>query len=80
MCLERLRRGIFLASVFKQWSDVAFVIDFDGLLGRGRMIAGWGRLQDQAINRSKDEQLSDEGGHLVYSNARVNIRVDKAMA
>jgi len=71
MRFHRHGRRIFFAPVFQQGADIALVVDLDGLLRSGRMVAGRGRLEDETINGGEDEQLANKGGHLVSGAMRV---------
>jgi hypothetical protein len=57
-------RRVFIASVPEQRPDVALVVDLDGLLRRGRVVARRRRLQNHAVDGSQDKQLAHEIGHL----------------
>jgi hypothetical protein len=70
MRLHRHGRSIFFAPVLQQGPDVAFVIDLDGLLRRRRMVARRGRLEDEPVDGSEDEQLADQGWHLISGAMR----------
>ena len=71
MRFHRHGRRIFFAPVFQQGADIALVVDLDGLLRRGRMVAGRGRLEDETVDGGEDEQLAHKGGHLVGGAMRV---------
>jgi predicted metalloprotease len=68
------RRRIFVAPVLEQRPYVALVVDLDGLLRRGRLVARRRRLQDQAVDGSQNEQLTHEIGHLHGSDTSLRVR------
>jgi hypothetical protein len=57
-------RRVFIVSVLEQRPNVALVVDLDGLLRCGRVVARRRRLQNHAVDSSQDEQLAHEIGHL----------------
>jgi hypothetical protein len=68
------RRRVFVGPVLKQRPDVALVVDLDGLLRRGRMVAQRRRLQNQTVDRGQNEQLAHEIGHLDGSGTSLRVR------
>jgi hypothetical protein len=67
-------RCILFAPVLQQRPYVALVVDLDGLLRRGRLVARRRRLQDQAVDGGQNEQLAHEIGHLHGSDTSLRVR------
>jgi hypothetical protein len=71
MRFHRDRRCVLLAPILQQRPDIALVIDLDGLLRCRRVVAGRGRLKDEAIDGGEDEQLPNKRWHLIGGTLRV---------
>jgi hypothetical protein len=80
MRFYRNRRRVLFASIPQQGSYIALVVDLDGLLCRGRVIAGRRRLQYQTVNGSKDEELSDKRRHVANRAMRIKKVVTRREA
>jgi hypothetical protein len=63
MRFERYRRRVFFAPVLQQRPDISLVVDPDGLLRRGWVVAGRGRLQNHRIGGGEDEEFSHDSWH-----------------
>ena len=66
-------RSILVASVLQQWPNMALVVDLDGLLGSGRMVAGRRGLEDKAIDSGEDEELPGYTWHLLCARQWVSV-------
>lgn len=58
------RRGWFFTSVLQQWRNGSVVVrNLDCLLCCRSMVAWRGGLENEAVNRGKDEDFADETRH-----------------
>jgi len=81
MRFHRRRRNVFVASVPEQGSDIALVVDLNGLLCRGRLVTRRAWLQDEPIYSSKDEEFPDEIRHSCDSSpVRINGGLTRGIA
>ena len=59
MCFDRGGRRVLVATVSEQRAYIALVVDFDGLLRRGRLVARRRWLEDESVDSSEYQQLAD---------------------